>query len=137
MATIPDDLRYTREHEWARLEDDGRITVGITDFAQHQLGDVVYLDLPEAGASVTGGEPLGEIESTKSVSDVYAPVSGVVVENNSECRDNPAVVNQDPYGEGWLVVLQPADAAGLDDLLSAEEYERFLVEEAGEDALSD
>jgi glycine cleavage system H protein len=134
MATIPDDLRYTREHEWARLEDDGRITVGITDFAQQQLGDVVYLDLPESGATVTGGEALGEIESTKSVSDIYAPVSGVVVENNAECRENPAAVNQDPYGEGWLVVLQPADATDLDALLSAEEYERFLVEEAGEEA---
>ena len=89
------------------------------------------------GNGSRASQPLGEIESTKSVSDVYAPVSGVVVENNSDCRDNPAVVNQDPYGEGWLVVLQPADAAGLDDLLSAEEYERFLVEEAGEDALSD
>lgn len=134
MATIPDDLRYTREHEWARLEDDGRITVGITDFAQHQLGDVVYLDLPQNGASVTGGEPLGEIESTKSVSDLYAPVSGVVVEHNAACRENPAAVNQDPYGEGWLILLEPADPADLDSLLSADEYERFLVEEAGEDA---
>jgi glycine cleavage system H protein len=134
MATIPDDLRYTREHEWARLEDDGRITVGITDFAQHQLGDVVYLDLPDTGVAVTGGEPLGEIESTKSVSDIYAPMSGVVVESNAGTRENPAAVNQDPYGEGWLVVLDPADAADLDALLSAEEYEQFLVREAGEDA---
>jgi glycine cleavage system H protein len=134
MATIPADLRYTREHEWARLDDDGRITVGITDFAQQQLGDVVYLDLPEAGASVTGGEPLGEIESTKSVSDIYAPVSGVVIENNAESRENPAAVNQDPYGEGWLVVLEPEDPSELDGLLSPDEYERFLVEEAGEDA---
>ena len=134
MATIPDDLRYTREHEWARLEDDGRITVGITDFAQQQLGDVVFLDLPQAGTDVTGGEPLGEIESTKSVSDLYAPVSGVVAEQNAACRENPAAVNQDPYGEGWLVMISPADAADLDTLLSADEYERFLVEEAGEDA---
>ena len=136
MSTIPDDLRYTREHEWARLEDDGRITVGITDFAQHQLGDVVYLDLPEAGVSVTGGEPLGEIESTKSVSDIYAPVTGVVVENNAESRENPAAVNQDPYGEGWLVVIDPADPADLDGLLSSDEYERFLVEESGEESVS-
>jgi glycine cleavage system H protein len=133
MTTIPADLRYTREHEWARLDDDGRITVGITDFAQHQLGDVVYLDLPEAGSSVTGGEPLGEIESTKSVSDVYAPVSGVVVENNADSRENPAAVNQDPYGEGWLVVLEPEDPTEFDGLLSPEEYERFLVDEAGQD----
>jgi glycine cleavage system H protein len=134
MSTIPGDLRYTREHEWARLEVDGRITVGITDFAQEQLGDVVYLDLPEVGAKVVGGEPLGEIESTKSVSDIYAPVTGVVAETNGESRDNPAAVNQDPYGEGWLVMIEADDESGFDGLLSAEEYERFLVEEAGEDA---
>ena len=137
MTTIPADLRYTREHEWARLDDDGRITVGITDYAQHQLGDVVFLDLPEAGVGVTGGEPLGEIESTKSVSDIYAPVSGVVVENNADSRENPAAVNQDPYGEGWLVMLDPEDPSEFDGLLSPEEYEQFLVEEAGEDAGSE
>ena len=133
MATIPADLRYTREHEWARLGEDGRITVGITDFAQRQLGDVVYLDLPEPGGNVTGGQPFGEIESTKSVSDIYAPVTGVVVETNGGSRDNPAAVNHDPYGEGWLVVLEPGDPSELEGLMSADEYERFLVEEAGEE----
>jgi glycine cleavage system H protein len=133
MSSIPPDLRYTREHEWARLDDDGRITVGITDFAQHQLGDVVYLDLPEPGADVTSGEPFGEIESTKSVSDIYAPVNGVIAETNAESRDNPAAVNQDPYGEGWLVVLTPGDPSEYEGLLSPEEYERFLAEEAGEE----
>ena len=133
MSTIPADLRYTREHEWARLDDDGRVTVGITDFAQSQLGDVVYLDLPEPGASVTSGEPFGEIESTKSVSDIYAPGGGAVAETNGEARDNPAAVNQDPYGEGWLVVLTPGDPTEFDGLLTAEEYERFLAEEAGEE----
>ena len=132
MSVVPQDLRYTREHEWARLEDDGRVTVGLTDYAQEQLGDVVYLDLPEMDSSVEGGEPLGEVESTKSVSDVYAPVSGRVVEINQECKDNPAAVNQDPYGEGWLLVIEPTDRGEFDGLLSPEEYEAFLEEEAGE-----
>lgn len=132
MSNIPPDLRYTREHEWARLEDDGRITVGITDYAQEQLGDIVYLDFPEIGASVVGGEPLGEVESTKSVSDIYAPVSGSVVEVNTDCRDNPAIVNQDPYGEGWMVVIEPEDASEYEGLLTAEEYGDHLTEEAGE-----
>ncbi|MGH2767456.1 MAG: glycine cleavage system protein GcvH [Actinomycetota bacterium] len=132
MSHIPTELRYTREHEWARLESDGRVTVGITDFAQEQLGDVVYLDLPEVGEPVVGGEPLGEIESTKSVSDIYAPVSGTVTEVNTECRENPAAVNQDPYGEGWLVVIEPHDALEFDGLPTAEEYGRFLMEEGVE-----
>ena len=132
MANIPGDLRYTREHEWARLEDDGRVTVGITDYAQDQLGDIVYLDLPDSGAAVTGGEPLGEVESTKSVSDIYSPLSGSVTEVNGEVRDNPAAVNQDPYGEGWLVVIDPEDPSEFDGLLTAEEYEGFLLEESGE-----
>ncbi|HEX2052966.1 MAG TPA: glycine cleavage system protein GcvH [Actinomycetota bacterium] len=132
MSTVPQDLRYTREHEWARLDDDGRVTIGVTDFAQEQLGDVVFLDLPEVDASVEGGEPLGEVESTKSVSDLYAPVSGRVVEVNLECKDNPAAVNQDPYGEGWLLVVDPSDPTEYDGLMSPEEYADFLEEEAGE-----
>lgn len=132
MSTIPIDLRYTREHEWARLEEDGRVTVGITDYAQEQLGDVVYLDLPDVGEAVTSGEPLGEIESTKSVSDIYSPVSGTVADVNIECRDNPAAINQDPYGEGWMVVVDPEDPSEYDGLLTSEEYERFLLEEAGD-----
>jgi glycine cleavage system H protein len=132
MSNIPPDLRYTREHEWARLENDGRVSVGITDYAQEQLGDIVYLDLPEVGSRVQGGEPLGEVESTKSVSDVYSPVTGEVVETNGECRDNPAAVNQDPYGEGWFVMVQPEDASEFDGLLTADEYEAFLREEAAE-----
>lgn len=134
MASIPPDLRYSREHEWARREDDGRITVGVTDYAQEQLGDVVYLSFPEPGTSVTGGEPFGEIESTKSVSDIYAPIGGTVVEVNIDCRDNPAAVNQDPYGEGWIVVIEPEDPSEFDGLLTAEEYARLLVEDAGEES---
>jgi glycine cleavage system H protein len=132
MSIVPQDLRYTREHEWARLDDDGRVTIGVTDYAQEQLGDVVYLALPEPEASVEGGEPLGEVESTKSVSDIYSPVTGKVVEVNVECKDNPAAVNQDPYGEGWLLVIEPSDETEYDGLLSPEEYEAFLEEEAGE-----
>ncbi|MEX2553702.1 MAG: glycine cleavage system protein GcvH [Actinomycetota bacterium] len=132
MSNIPQDLHYTREHEWARLEDDGRVTVGVTDFAQEQLGDVVFLDLPEGDEQVEGGEPMGEVESTKSVSDLFSPVTGVVVEINTETKDNPAAVNQDPYGEGWLVVIEPSDRNEFDGLLTPEEYEAFLEEEAGD-----
>jgi len=132
MSNVPQDLRYTREHEWARLDDDGRVTVGVTDFAQEQLGDVVFLDLPDADEAVEGGEPLGEVESTKSVSDLYSPLTGKVVEINAECKDNPAAVNQDPYGEGWLLVIEPSDPTDFDALLTPEDYERFLEEEGGE-----
>jgi glycine cleavage system H protein len=132
MSNIPPDLRYTREHEWARLED-GRVTVGITDYAQEQLGDVVYLDLPDVGETVTSGEPMGEVESTKSVSDIYSPLTGSIADLNVECRDNPAAVNQDPYGEGWMVVIDPQDPSEYDGLLTAEEYGALLLELGGEE----
>lgn len=133
MSNVPQDLRYTREHEWARLEDDGRVTVGVTDFAQEQLGDVVFIDLPEVGDDVEGGEPMGEVESTKSVSDIYSPIGGKVAEVNAECNENPVALNQDPYGEGWLLAIDPSDRTEFDGLLTPEEYESFLQEEAGED----
>lgn len=133
MSNVPRDLRYTKEHEWGRLESDGRITVGITDYAQDQLGDIVFLDLPDVGDAVTGGEPLGEIESTKSVSDIYSPVTGSVAEINLEARENPAVINTDPYGEGWMLRLAPDDPAEYQGLLTAEEYEQHIAEEQGED----
>ncbi len=136
MSSIPEDLRYTKEHEWARLGSDGVVTMGLTDFAQKQLVDVVYLDLPEIGASVTAGEPMGEVESTKSVSDIYPPVSGEVTAVNVECRDNPAIVNQDPYGEGWLVSIKPEDPSTLESLLTSSDYDQFLRTEAGEEASS-
>ena len=132
MSYVPDDLRYTREHEWARLDNDGSITIGITDFAQEQLGDVVYLNLPEPGVRTESGEPFGEVESTKSVSDLYSPVTGECSEVNTECRDDPAAVNQDPYGEGWLVIIRPEDPTEYEGLMTAEEYEEFLEEEAAE-----
>ena len=132
MSNVPQDLRYTREHEWARADAEDKVTIGITDFAQEQLGDVVYLDLPDEGTKVTGGQPLGEIESTKSVSDIYSPVSGQVVEVNAECRENPAAVNLDPYGNGWLLVIAPDDPSQVSALMSGADYEKFLQSEAGE-----
>jgi glycine cleavage system H protein len=122
---IPDDLRYTREHEWAR-DEGGRIRVGITDFAQDALGDVVYVDLPEVGADVQAEQPFGEVESTKSVSDVYSPVSGTIAERNPLLEDRPELINESPYGDGWLVVINPADPAAVSGLLDASGYRSFL-----------
>ena len=122
----PQDLRYTREHEWVRVED-GRARVGITDFAQDALGDVVYADLPDVGTAVSAGEPFGEVESTKSVSDVYSPVTGTIAARNPLIEDRPELVNEQPYGDGWLVVVDLADATLPDDLLDAEAY-RAIVE---------
>jgi glycine cleavage system H protein len=124
---FPDDLRYSREHEWARRED-GRIRVGITDFAQDALGDVVYVDLPETGTQVTAGQAFAEVESTKSVSDVYAPVSGTIVERNGALDDRPELVNEQPYGEGWLVAIEGAQDGELDDLLDTAGYQQHLKE---------
>jgi glycine cleavage system H protein len=132
MARIPPDLRYTREHEWASLGEDGKVKVGVTDFAQSRLGDVVYLDLPDVGGDVTAGESMGEVESTKSVSDIYAPLSGSVTGLNAECRDNLALVNQDPYGEGWLVILEPGDAGEYEGLLTADQYAALVAELEGD-----
>lgn len=128
---FPDDLRYTKEHEWARHEADGaRVRIGITDFAQDALGDVVYVDLPQTGARVQAHEPLGEVESTKSVSDVFSPVSGTVLERNTLIEDRPELVNEDPYGDGWLVVIGLDEASTGEELLDAAAYRTF-VEDAG------
>ena len=121
MSNVPDDRRYTKEHEWAK-EEGGRIVIGITDYAQDQLGDVVFVGLPDAGAEVEGGRPLGEVESTKSVSDVYSPVSGKVLEKNSEVESNPELINSDPYGEGWLVAIEGSSDV-LEGLMTAADYE--------------
>ena len=120
MTELPEDLRYTREHEWAR-RDGGRIVIGITDYAQDQLGDVVYVSLPDSGTEVVAGKPLGEVESTKSVSDIYSPVTGTVIDRNVELEQNPELINEDPYGRGWLVAIDAADAS-LEDLLDADAY---------------
>jgi glycine cleavage system H protein len=126
---FPEDLRYTKEHEWVRDEGDARVRIGITDYAQDALGDVVYVDVPEIGTSVAADQPLSEVESTKSVSDVYAPVSGTVVERNSLLEERPELVNEQPYGEGWIVVLEGADRAELDRLMDAAAYRQFVHEQ--------
>jgi glycine cleavage system H protein len=123
---IPDDLRYSSDHEWVRVED-GKAKVGITDYAQDALGDVVFVDLPEVGAEVTAGQAISEVESTKSVSDIYAPLAGTIVEVNADLADAPDRLNEDPYGEGWIFVLDVADAGAVDGLLDASAY-RSLVE---------
>ena len=126
---FPDDLRYTKELVWARLVG-GRVRVGITDFAQDALGDVVYVDLPEVGAAVEAATPFGEVESTKSVSDVYSPVTGTIAERNPLIEDRPELVNEEPYSDGWLIVVTLADGASLDGLMDAEAYRSF-VEQTG------
>ena len=123
---FPDDVRYTKEHEWARLEG-GRVRIGVTDFAQDALGDVVYVDLPEIGSVIHADEAFGEVESTKSVSDVYSPVSGTIVEKNPLIEDAPELVNQHPYGDGWLVLVEPADPDDVGRLMDAAAY-KALVE---------
>jgi glycine cleavage system H protein len=122
----PDDLHYTTEHEWVRPVDGGLLRVGITSYAQDALGDVVYVTLPETGATVTAGDTCGEVESTKSVSDLYAPVSGEVTARNETIDATPELVNSDPYGEGWLFELRPADAGAINDLLDATGYQDQL-----------
>jgi glycine cleavage system H protein len=130
MSDIPTELRYARSHEWARLEEDGTITVGITDHAQEQLGDVVFVELPEIGQTVAGGEEAGVVESVKAASDIYSPVSGSVVAVNEVLEEAPEKVNQDPYGDGWFFKLQPEDEADLEELLDAEGYGELLDSEA-------
>jgi glycine cleavage system H protein len=124
---IPEDLRYTAEHEWVMPRDEV-VRVGITDFAQDALGDIVYVQLPEPGTAVEAGQPLGEVESTKSVSEIYAPLSGTVVARNEELGDKPELINSDPYGAGWLVDIEPNDIGDVDDLLDAAGY-RAVTEE--------
>lgn len=131
MTESPKDLKYTREHEWVRLED-GAAVVGITDYAQEQLGDLVYFDLPELGTELRQFEKLGEAESVKAVSDLFAPLSGEVIEVNERARESPEIVNSDPYGEGWLVRMSVADFSELEKLLSAEEYDALIAAESEE-----
>jgi glycine cleavage system H protein len=123
----PEELSYTAEHEWVRRTDSGTVLFGITDYAQDSLGDIVYVSLPDIGASLTAGQACGEVESTKSVSDIYAPISGEVIARNDALDAAPEVVNSDPYQGGWMVEIRPADSSSLDGLLSAADYQ-VLVE---------
>jgi glycine cleavage system H protein len=125
---FPEDLRYTKEHEWVRQESEGRVRVGITDYAQDALGDVVYVDVPEVGTEITANQAFSEVESTKSVSDVFAPVSGTVSERNVLLEERPELINEQPYGDGWIVVLQVSEAAEVEALMDAAAY-RSLVQQ--------
>ena len=125
---IPEDLRYTAEHEWIRSVDGGRVRVGITDFAQEALGDVVFVSLPETGTTVSAGQAFGEVESTKSVSEIYAPLAGEVVTRNEALQSRPELVNSDPYGEGWIVEIAPADGDAMDGLLDSAAYGKLTAE---------
>jgi glycine cleavage system H protein len=125
--TYPEDLKYTKDHEWARPN--GKlVTVGITDYAQDHLGDVVYVELPKVGEQVKKGEPFGVVESTKAVSELFSPVTGKVVEVNDPLVDGPETINEDPYEEGWMIQVEVSEPKDLEDLMSAQAYEKFLAE---------
>ncbi|MDO8704624.1 MAG: glycine cleavage system protein GcvH [Sulfuricaulis sp.] len=129
MSNIPKDLKYTKSHEWLKLNADGSVTVGITHHAQDLMGDMVYVELPQAGAKVTTGKECGVVESVKAASDVYAPVSGEIVEANAALADSPETVNKDSYGAGWMFRLKPANQAELNGLLDAKAYEALVASE--------
>jgi glycine cleavage system H protein len=124
---FPDELKYTEEHEWLLVEDE-LVTVGITDFAQDSLGDIVFVELPEVGTMLVAGKPFGVVESVKAVSDVYAPISGEVIEVNEELPDSPETLNTSPYEDGWMIKIKPSDLSQLEDLLDADDYADFVEE---------
>ncbi|MDG2078271.1 MAG: glycine cleavage system protein GcvH [Pseudomonadales bacterium] len=128
MSNLPEELRYATSHEWVRLEEDGTITVGITDHAQSQLGDVVYVELPEIGVLLAAADEAGVVESVKAASDVYAPLSGEVIAVNEGLEDEPEMVNSEPYDGGWFYRLKPADVGELDSLLNADDYSEEIAE---------
>ncbi len=129
MSEIPTELKYAASHEWARLEEDGTVTVGITDHAQDALGDVVFVELPEVGSTLAAGDEAGVVESVKAASDIYAPIGGEVVAVNGQLEDEPETVNSSPYEDGWFFRLQPSDAGELGKLLSAEQYLEACAED--------
>ena len=129
MSQTPSELRYAITHEWARREEDGTVTIGITDHAQEALGDVVFVELPEVGTVFAAADDAGVVESVKAASDVYAPIGGEVIAINSMLEDEPEIVNSDPYTDGWVYTLQPADTSDLDALLSAEDYQQQCEDE--------
>jgi len=130
MSNVPVELKYAKTHEWTRVNDDGSVTVGISDSAQDQLGDMVFIELPEVGQTVAAAEACAVVESVKAASDVYAPLGGEIVEVNEALADSPETVNEDAFGEGWLFRLQPADIAEMAPLMDADAYEIFLASEA-------
>lgn len=125
MTKIPPELHYTKEHEWTRLED-GNIRVGITDYAQEELHEIVMVELPSVGSTVKPGEVFGTVDSVKATSDLFSPISGEVVETNDQLEEAPELVNNDPYGEGWMVVIKPSDPKELDGLMTADAYKKFI-----------
>lgn len=127
MSNIPASLRYSEEHEWVKTED-GKVRIGITEFAQSELGDIVFVELPEVGDEIVADEPFGSVESVKTVSELYAPISGKVVEINGELEDSPEFVNESPYEKAWMVVVEPSDSSQIDALLSAEQYGELIKE---------
>ncbi|RLA02210.1 MAG: glycine cleavage system protein GcvH [Gammaproteobacteria bacterium] len=129
MSEIPSELKYSKEHEWIRLDDEGKVTIGITDHAQELLGDMVYIELPEVNDTVASGDETGVVESVKAASDIYAPISGKIIEVNEELADAPENVNSEPYESGWLYKMTLGDEADLDDLLTADEYAELISDE--------
>lgn len=125
--SIPADLKYTREHEWVKDNGDGTVTIGITEFAQSELGDIVFVELEPEGTEVDKDDTFGTVEAVKTVSDLYAPLDGEIVEINEQLEDEPEIVNDDPYGDGWMIKFKISDASQLDELLSAEEYEDVIA----------
>lgn len=123
----PKEFKYSEEHEWVK-DEDGKYRIGITHFAQSELGDIVFVELPEVGDELTADEPFGSVESVKTVSELYAPISGKVVEVNEELEDNPEFVNESPYEQAWMVVVEPSDTSELDKLMSAEDYDKMTIE---------
>ena len=128
MANVPDNLHYSKDHEWVRVDGDTAV-IGITDHAQEQLGDVVYVELPKAGDEFAANDSFGSVESVKAVSEIFTPVSGKVAEVNQSLSDEPEKVNKDPYGEGWMIKIRPSDPAELDKLMTAEQYDKYVQEQ--------
>ncbi|WP_462411086.1 glycine cleavage system protein GcvH [Neobacillus sp. Marseille-QA0830] len=126
--SVPKDLRYSEEHEWVKVEGN-RVRVGITDFAQHELGDIVFVELPEVGTELSANEPFGSVESVKTVSELYAPVSGKVVEVNEDLNDSPEFVNESPYDKAWMIVVEPSNSSEIDEMLTPEKYEAMIKED--------
>lgn len=126
MST-PKDLRYSEEHEWVKVED-GKVRIGITHFAQSELGDIVFVELPQVGDEIKTDDPFGSVESVKTVSELYAPISGTVVEVNADLEDSPEFVNESPYEKAWMIVVEPADASEIENLMTAEQYEKLIAE---------